>query len=296
MTETRKEIITPSENKHSGLIAAAASLSILPIWYPFFEKSLYQRAVILKSKTPNDLSHTSFFRQKRNYYRGITANILTMQPLIPAAEWTLKTLLKKIEDINNRAPNVAEKFVAGFITGNATALIANPYETLNIAVQQNRETPVKAFLRILRESGAKGFYTGAMPMAIRNGAFISSLLVTSPELKKQLDQWLPQSVPGRDLLSTTFGAVIPASIFTCMVIPFDIAAIMQQSDPTKKKFNSAVNALKMAYSAHGSSAIKTGTLMRFLACNIEMIGFNLLNTAYNDIYDKMNDSNRLTMK
>jgi hypothetical protein len=279
MSDSRKITI---ESWRKEFSASAASLSILPFWYPFFERSLYQRAQILQSKSPGDLSHSTFFSQKRNYYRGITANIFTMQPLFPAAEWMLNTLLRKIQMINKRDPNLAEKFVSGFITGSATALLANPYEATNIAAQKYREPPTRAFLRILNESGPKGFYTGVTPMAIRNGAFVSSLLVTSPELKKMLDKSMPGSGASHHLATTALGAAIPATLFTCMVVPFDLAAVMRQSDPSEEVFRSAFQAMKKAYSKHGIAALKAGTLLRLLACNIEMIGFNLLNNSYNN--------------
>ncbi len=278
MSESRKKI---TESWGKEISASAASLSILPFWYPFFERSLYQRAQILQSKSPGDLSHSNFFFRKRNYYRGITANIFTMQPLIPAAEWMLNTLLTKIQTINKRDPNLAEKFSAGFITGSATAIFANPYEATNIAAQKYCESPIKAFMRVLNESGPKGFYTGVLPMAIRNGAFVSSLLVTSPELKIMLDKSIPGSGPSHHLATTVLGAAIPATLFTCMVVPFDLAAVMRQSDPSEEAFHSSFQAMKKAYNKHGIAALKAGTLLRLLACNIEMIGFNLLNNTYN---------------
>lgn len=285
MSDSRKK---PDESWKKEMTALAASLSILPVWYPFFERSLYQRAQILQSKFPGDLSHTTFFAQKRNYYRGITTNILAVQPLYPAAEWLLGALLEKIQKINQRDPNVAEKFVTGFVTGNATALIANPYEAINIAAQNNQETPAKAFLRILNESGPKGFYRGFIPMAIRNGGFCSGLLVTTPEIKKRLDKSIPGSGTAHYLTTTALGAVVPATIFTCMVIPFDLAAVMRQSDTSEKIFTSAFDAMKKAYAKHGIAAIKAGTALRLLSCYIEMIGFNFLK----DTYDNALSSNR----
>jgi hypothetical protein len=89
MTESRNKFI---ESHKKEIAVQAASLSILPAWYPFFAKSLYKRSQILESKSPGDLSHSSFFSKKHNYYRGISAN-LTMQPLFPYAEWLLTALL-----------------------------------------------------------------------------------------------------------------------------------------------------------------------------------------------------------
>lgn len=262
------------------IAASAASLSVLPMWYPFFERSLYQRAQILQSKKPSDLSHTNFFMRRRNYYRGITANITTMQPLFPAAEWTLQTLLEKIREVNQRDPNLAEKLVAGFITGSTTALLANPYEATNIASQQFREPPAKAFLRILSKSGVKGFYTGFIPMALRNGSFVSGLFVTSPELSKMFDKMLPGTSSLHQFTSVAAGAAVSATIFTSIVVPFDIAAVMRQSDPSEEVYRSTFQAAKKAYQKHGVSALKTGMLMRLLACNIEMIGFNYFYRKY----------------
>lgn len=47
-----------------------------------------------------------------------------------------------------------------------------------------------------------------------------------------------------------------------MVVPFDLAAVMRQSDPSKEVFRSAFQAMKKAYSKHGIAALKAGTLLR----------------------------------
>lgn len=286
MSESRNKLINDWKNEIS---VQAASLTILPVWYPFFAKSLYQRAHVLESKFPGDLSHSTFFSQKRNYYRGITAN-LSLQPLFPLAEWMLTTLLEKIQQINQRDPNLAEKIAAGFITGSSTALIANPYEATIIASQKYREPPYKSFMRILKNIGTSGFYTGIIPMAIRNGTFVSGLFVTSPELKKIIDPKIPGSGIAHHMTATALGAAIPATIFTCVAVPFDLAAIMRQSDPNKEKFHSTLQAMQKVYSKHGIAALKAGMLMRLCASIIEMTGFSLLTDAYN----KVMPSNRLT--
>lgn len=260
----------------------AASLTILPIWYPFFAKSLYQRAQVLESKFPGDLSHSTFFSQKRNYYRGMTANLI-LQPLFPLAEWMLTSLLQKTQQINQRDPNLAEKIAAGFITGSSTALIANPYEATLIASQKQGEPPYKSFIRILKHAGPSGFYTGIVPMAIRNGTFVSGLFVTSPELKKMIDPQIPGSGVVHHMAATALGAAIPATIFTCVAVPFDLAAIMRQSDPNKEKFHSTLQAMQKAFAKHGIAALKAGVLLRLCASIIEMTGFNLLADTYNNV-------------
>src|SRR5258708_3614150 len=94
----------------------AASLTTLPFWYPFFAKSIYERSQILQSKTPGNLSHTNFFANKMNYYRGISANLF-LQPLYPYSQWLLTMLLEKIGIMYQRHPTLTEKAVAAFITG-----------------------------------------------------------------------------------------------------------------------------------------------------------------------------------
>jgi hypothetical protein len=279
MSESRNRFIETNKNE---IAVQAASLTILPAWYPFFAKSLYQRSQILESKVPGDLSHSTFFLKKHNYYRGISAN-LTMQPLFPLAEWLLTTLLKKTQQINQRDPVLAEKFAAGFITGSTTALVANPYEATVIASQKHSEPPYKSFMRILRTSGVKGFYTGILPMSIRNGTFLSGLFVTSPELKKLIETRIPGSGTAHYVASTALGSAIPATIFTGIAIPLDLAAVMRQSDPNKEKFHSTIQALKQAHAKHGIAAFKAGALLRLFACVIEMTGFNLLNDGYSHL-------------
>ncbi len=138
-------------------------------------------------------------------------------------------------------------------------------------------------MRILRSSGISGFYTGILPMAIRNGTFLSGLFITSPELKKRLDPIISGRGTAHHVASTVVGAAIPATIFTGVAIPFDVAAVMRQSDPNKERFNTTFHALQKAYAKHGITAFKAGALLRLCACVIEMTGFNLLNDGYNQI-------------
>lgn len=271
--------MTIHEIYHSQIATQAASLTILPVWWPFFSKSIFQRAQITQSISPNNLSHSTFFNNKRNYYRGITAN-LSMQPLFPITDWILTTLLKKIEEANHREPNIAERMGAGFITGTTTVILANPYEVTVIASQKYEESSYKAFKRILKYTGVKGFYTGWLPMAIRNGTFASSLFVSTPLIHSQLNKLFTGSGKAHDIATMVLASTIPASAYLCVAVPLDLMAIMRQSDPSKKIYTSALQTLKAAYHKHGIGAFKAGLMNRLIACSIEMAGFNLLKNFY----------------
>ncbi len=273
--------MTVSESYHSQIATQAASLSILPGWYPFFAKSIYQRSQILESKSPGDLSHSNFFKNKCNYYRGFTAN-LSMQPLYPLTDWMLGTLLNKIKQANQRDPNIVERLGAGFITGATTVALANPYEVTVIASQKYRETPYSAFKKVLKYSGVKGFYTGSLPMAVRNGTFLSGLLVTTPALQEKINQHIPGVGKAHDIATMVLASTIPASMYICVAIPLDFMAIMRQSDPSGKIHISAFQAIKAAYHKHGKAAFRAGLGNRLLACTIEMAGFNLFKNFYLD--------------
>lgn len=117
-------------------------------------------------------------------------------------------------------------------------------------------------------------------MAFRNSRFCSGLLVTTPEIKRRVDNFIPRTGAPHNFATTALGAMIPATIFTCMVIPFDLAAVMRQSDTSENVFASAFDAMKKAYSKHGIAAIKAGTALRLLSTYIEMIGFNMLKVYY----------------
>ena len=85
-----------TEQQQQVVATSLAALTNLVAWYPFFEISLRQRAEILASKKPNDLSHTHFFQHKRNFYRAVFTNMVTMIPLFPAVEFALGTALNTI--------------------------------------------------------------------------------------------------------------------------------------------------------------------------------------------------------
>lgn len=262
------------EERKDTLATQAASLSVLGLWYPFFAKSVYERHQILESKSPGNLSHSKFFQNPRNYYRGISAN-LTMQPLFPYSEWLLVTLLKRIEQMQKRHPTLTEKALAAFFTGSTTVALANPYEATLIASQKLSLSPFRAFMKILNKSGPKGFYTGALPMSIRNGFFMSGLFVMSPELKKRMEKTIKNPVA-----ATAAASTVQASLYTTIAVPLDLAAVMRQSDPSKILYKTGFDALKAAFMKHSFSAFKTGALMRLLASSIELTGFNLAFNEY----------------
>lgn len=268
--------LTPYQNQ---MATQMASLSALPLWYPFFAKSIYQRSQVMQSKVPGDLSHSTFFKNRWNYYRGITAN-LPMQPLYPLTDWVLGGLLQKIGQANQRDPNIGERLGAGFITGAMTAVFANPYEVTIIAAQKHSEKPYRAFKRVLNDSGVKGFYKGSLPMGVRNGTFLGNLLITTPALQKGLDPHIPGSGTMHDIVTTILASTIPASIYICIAVPLDFMAIMRQSDPSGRVYASAFQAMNAAYHKHGKSAFKAGLSHRLVACIIEMAGFNLFRNFY----------------
>lgn len=259
------------------LATQAASLSVLPLWYPFFARSVYQRHQILESKSPGNLSHSHFFSNPRNYYRGITGN-LAMQPLFPYCGWLINTLLKKIEQAKRRPPTLTEKAFSAFFTGSTTVAIANPYLTILIASQKYSLSPSHGLIKILKESGLRGLYCGSIPMALRNGLFMSGLFITSPELKRIIEREI-----NSPLVSITTACSIQALLYTTVAIPLELAAVMRQSDPSRLQYQSATHALKVAYAKHGYLAFKTGAAMRLLANAIELTGFNLAINEYKKV-------------
>lgn len=284
--------MTISETYRNQMATQAASLTILPAWYPFFATSLYQRSHIIESKLPGDLSHSIFFKNRRNFYRGITAN-LSMQPLFPITDWILGSLLQKIKQVNQREPNLAERMGAGFITGAFTVLLANPYEVTVLASQRNETGPYKAFQRVMNTSGIRGLYTGAIPMGLRNGTFISLLYVTTPVLYEKLDNHVPGTGKTHTVATMILASTIPASIYICVAIPLDFMAIMRQSDPSGKVYRTAFQAIKAAYNKHGVAAFKAGLANRLIACTIEMAGFNLLKNYYTEFLSSLEQEKRI---
>lgn len=270
------------ERYKDEIAAQAASLSVLPAWYPFFANSVRKRREIGESKIPGNLSHSTFFSNPRNCYRGMTLN-LAMQPLFPYSEWLLNTLLARIEKMQKRHPILTEKMLAAFFTGATTVTLANPYEVTLIAAQKHSLSPYRAFIKILNEHGPRGFYTGAVPMANRNGCFMSGLFVTSGKLQQFMNQYIDNKIA-----STAVACSIQATLYTTVAIPLDIAAVMRQSDPSKKLYSSSLHALKLAYKKHGFSAFKTGALMRLLASTIELTGFNLGLEEYKKLLNRSN--------
>lgn len=267
------------ESYHSQLTTQAAAISTLPLWYPFFARSLYQRAQILASKSPGDLSHTPFFLKRGNYFRGLTAN-LSMQPLFPITDWLLGKALKQIEEVNQRKASHVEQLLAGFAAGSASVILANPYEVTVIASQKYVESPRLARGRVWQLSGFRGFYRGGVPMAVRNGAMMSCLLVAPPILEKPIGASLANAGILGGCAATLFASILPAALYTAAAVPLDFMAIMRQSDPAGKAYASAFEALGAAYRKHGLAAFKAGLGCRLIACIAEISSFHLFNDFY----------------
>lgn len=270
------------EKHKASFIAQAASLSILGGWYPFFAKSMYERSQIIASKSPGDLSHSTSFR----YYRGLSANLL-LQPLFPLTNSLYTKIVNEIETsddlIEKRPITTLERVGASFMVGASTSLVANPYEVLILASQKNKTSPYNAAQIVFQQSGMKGFYTGTIPTAIRNGLFYTSIITLVPTIKKSIDPWMVGSGPLHETMSTIVASTIPACLFLSVAVPIDLAAMMRQSDPSRQQFTSGFHAIQCAYKKHGIASLKTGLRMRLLGCIIEFAGFNLFYDFYSSL-------------
>ena len=262
------------KNKYQDIMNfQKASLTALPLWYPFYARSLFLRAKLLSNNSQ------SFFNGKYKPYLGMSTALL-LQPLFPATQALFNLILMRIEKMNDRHPTLTEKIVASFITGFSTTLVTNPTEVVLIAAQKQQQSPAKAFLHTLKKHGLSGFYTGGLPMGVRNGIFTIGLYFTTPQLEKIFMQY---AVPSNatQALAVRVAATLPSAIiFTLAVVPLDLGFTLRQADPSQKKFKSIMEVLIHLHQKNGFSIMKTGFLYRLLATTIELMTIHSLKHWY----------------
>ncbi|MBJ7449455.1 MAG: hypothetical protein JHC93_03740 [Parachlamydiales bacterium] len=276
----------PLDPYRNAAITQLASLTVLPIWFPFLAKSNRQRAEIFLSKIPNDLSHTNYFKNRWNYYKGITAN-LPIQVLFPIMDFVLNTSLSIIKNTQKRDPNNLEKMGASYLTGMTSIFIANPVVVTELATQKYRIEPMKAVKRVYREVGIKGFYKGSSLMAFRNGAFFTSLFFGQPYMFKEIKANYPNMNTSQTLLANIVAAVVPSFIYTTAIAPLDLTVILKQSTPEGNQHSSTIQTLKEIYYKHGLKSLKTGLPMRITACCLELGWFQFFKQKYEEIADNL---------
>lgn len=276
---------------NQAYLTQKASLSILPFWFPWFTKSLQERATVVQSSQPSNS-----LRIKFSNYRGIMAN-LPMQLLYPLVKCELTFLENLVRKNFDRAPNVVEEAFMGVIAGASTVILANPYEVTVIRTQLDKVSPRTAFTNVLKEAGIGGLYRGACTMMVRNAAFTEALFFGAPVCSK----WLSDNVPifqtsdqyfgqlthtnweKTKSSATIVGSILPAIFASIIYAPIDLGMVMRQADPSCNKFSSFSESIKLAYKHHGKNAFKAGILSRLMATTIEIAGFNIFYNYYSAI-------------
>ena len=115
-------------------------------------------------------------------------------------------------------------------------------------------------------------------MGVKNGTFVGGMFVSTPIFQRKIANWFPITGKIHYAVTLFFGSTIPAIIFTTVAIPFELMAIIRQSNPTQKI--SAFNALTSAFRNSGPRIFTVGLPCRLTATIIEMTGFNYFKEFY----------------
>ena len=252
-----------------------ASLTALPVWYPFYKMNTLAKQEILYSCQPNNMSHLSNFYSPNlkslkgfsAYYRGILPAMM-MQPLFPICLYGKEQLSRKLFDSK---PNMYQDCMLAAGIGCSTAFVATPLNVILTQMFRNKDAhAISTIKELYQKQGIKRFFSGLSAFTLRNALFCTGLTVIYPKTQEAITTQYPQVVPFK-------ADVLAAGVFSAIVCSgsvdfFDIIGVMRQSH--EYKGNSASSLLKTVYIKHGIKGLFVGFSPKIAQVTAEIIVFN----------------------
>ncbi|KFM23594.1 Putative mitochondrial 2-oxoglutarate/malate carrier protein [Auxenochlorella protothecoides] len=200
-------------------------------------------------------------------YRGLSAGLVRQATYTTARLGLYNYIFEAAKGLNEGRPlPLWQKAVCGLSAGGLGALVGSPADLTLIRMQADTTLPAEqrrnykgvgdAFLRIAREEGASGLFTGAGPTVVRAMALNMGMLASNDQAKELLEEW--GFAKGGSVV-TLGGATIAGFFASACSLPFDY--VKTQLQKQKPDANG-----KLPYSGAADCALKTlkeGGVLKF---------------------------------
>ena len=162
-------------------------------------------------------------------YKGIDAAVMRQFIYCGARLGLYKYIEDHYKEHEKRNLTFLEKTLASLVTGAIGSAIANPTDVALIRFQADNSLPpekrrnyknvIDALLRIHREEGVRGLWTGATPTIFRAMSVNSSQLVSYNQTKEMLQAYL--NTEGEPVSIRLLSSALSGVAVTVFSLPFD---------------------------------------------------------------------------
>jgi solute carrier family 25 oxoglutarate transporter 11 len=167
-------------------------------------------------------------------YKGLSAGLLRQATYTTARLGIYQLLSDGLIKYNDgQAIPLYQKAGAGLMAGGLGAMVGSPADlslirmqadsTLPIERRRNYKSVVDALVRIVKEDGAKGLFTGAGPTVVRAMSLNMGMLASNDQAKELLKE-----AGASDKMSVLGGATIAGFIASAFSLPFDFVKTRMQ--------------------------------------------------------------------
>lgn len=192
-------------------------------------------------------------------YKGLSAGLVRQATYTTARLGLYNYIFEFATKLNKGQPlPLWEKAVCGLSAGGLGALVGSPADLTLIRMQADTTLPLEqrrnykgvgdAFLRIVREEGAGGLFTGAGPTVVRAMALNMGMLASNDQAK----EWLQDvGFEKGGSVVTLGGATIAGFFASACSLPFDYVKTQLQKQKPDPETG------KLPYSGSLDCAVKT---------------------------------------
>ncbi|KDD75829.1 hypothetical protein H632_c481p2 [Helicosporidium sp. ATCC 50920] len=210
-------------------------------------------------------------------YKGLNAGLVRQATYTTARLGLYNYIFEAATKMNDgKALPLWQKAVCGLTAGGLGALVGSPADLTLIRMQADTTLPMEqrrnyrgvtdAFLRISREEGVRGLFTGAGPTVVRAMALNMGMLASNDQAKEML---VDLGFAKGSSVVVIGGSTIAGFFASACSLPFDYVKTQlqkQKPDPVTGKlpFNGAVDCAVQTFKTGGPLKFYTGFPTYFL--------------------------------
>lgn len=203
-------------------------------------------------------------------YNGLSAGILRQMTYGLTRLGLFRTLTGKFTPKDGTVADIPfiTKFACSILAGGIGALIGTPADAALVRMQSDLKLKkehqrgyknvIDALIRMAREEGLKGFFTGGTPTICRGLAINVGMLTTYDNLKKYNESWLGEGTQLNRFLSGFLSGWIAATVS----LPFDFVKTRLQNQipgsDGKMPYKNIVHAFTKVTKTEGITAFYRG--------------------------------------
>ncbi|KCV71155.1 hypothetical protein H696_02105 [Fonticula alba] len=258
----------------SGIVGAFAGTTEVLINQPFVGwKNAVQQSTKIDWR-PNFL------------YRGVVINSASIAP-ITAVQFGVNGFLTPILRGNKAEASSGDRLLAALVAGGASAVVSTPAELVMIQQQNTGKALFETAKIVMREHGARIFYKGLVPTAVRESVFTCGYLGLAPVLNEMLlKTTLGNSDPGR-LTALVTASIVAGQIAAFVTQPFDSVKTRMQGDigavGRPARYTTLAKSFSLMTKELGVRGLYAGIIPRGLRMVSAVFVFQIFGRLYEDL-------------